>query len=67
MSSLIDLRGKKFNNLYVLDCAGRDTHNKALWNCRCDCGNTKIVRASDLKKGNNKSCGCMKKRTKKRS
>ena len=30
----------------------------ALWLCRCDCGNTKIVTGSRLRTGSVKSCGC---------
>lgn len=30
----------------------------AVWECLCACGNRTKVRASDLKSGNTKSCGC---------
>lgn len=32
-----------------------------LWNCKCDCGKTFVVRAYNLKSGNTKSCGCLQK------
>ena len=32
-----------------------------MWHCKCDCGNETDVRASDLKMGKIKSCGCLKK------
>lgn len=60
MSKFIDLTGQKFNKLLVIDLADNNTSGKACWNCRCDCGQEKIVCASKLKNGNVKSCGCLK-------
>lgn len=57
-----DLKNKKFGNLipvsmeYIKD-------QRAFWNCLCDCGNEKIVRADHLISGHTKSCGCISKRT----
>lgn len=55
-----DLRGQKFSALTVLyrvANAGKQTR----WKCLCDCGNTTIVFASNLLKGNHTtSCGCKK-------
>lgn len=31
------------------------------WLCRCDCGSETVVRWSDLRSGNTRSCGCLKK------
>ena len=37
-------------------------YNYALWNCQCDCGETKIVRSSSLLHGHTQSCGCIQKK-----
>ena len=50
--------GQRFGNLVALNIIGRDKHRNVLWQCKCDCGNTSVVAASDLKK--TKSCGCLK-------
>lgn len=31
------------------------------WECKCECGNSLIVKEYDLRQGNIKSCGCLKK------
>ena len=36
---------------------------QAKWECRCDCGNIKIVTGSKLRSGNTSSCGCLQKET----
>lgn len=33
--------------------------NGCLWLCKCDCGNQVIVKGTDLRSGNVKSCGCL--------
>ena len=50
--------GEKFNKLEVLERSGSDKNRKALWLCRCSCGNYTTVRTQDLKTGCIKSCGC---------
>ena len=57
----IDLTGKQFGKLVVLNEAGRDKHQQVLWLCKCECGNTKVIRGNELKKGDTKSCGCFRK------
>ena len=32
-----------------------------MWYCKCDCGNTVVVRGENLKSGNTRSCGCIEK------
>ena len=55
-----DLTGQRFGRLTVieLDCTSKD--KDTWWICRCDCGEFTTVRASVLKKGATKSCGCLK-------
>lgn len=61
MSKLIDLTGKRFNNLVVLKRAESAENGVARWECLCDCGNTAIARGGNLKSGAVKSCGCRRK------
>lgn len=54
----VDITGKRFGILTVLEHTGY-CNNKALWKCKCDCGNTIEVVGSNLRNGNTKSCGCL--------
>lgn len=60
-TEFIDLTGQIFGHLLVVDKVDnfRDGHGKmrVAWNCLCDCGQMTVVRSSDLKSGNTKSCG----------
>lgn len=58
-----DYIGKKFNKLTVLEIDHHDKNGAAFVKCRCDCGNVCIATISGLRKGNNKSCGCMHEQT----
>lgn len=62
----LDLRGRRFGRLVVSDKPPiqkeKPSGQKVLaWTCICDCGNTAIVRAGDLRSGNTLSCGCIQK------
>lgn len=57
--SKIDLTGRKFGRLTVIEEAGRDKFGAVLWRCRCDCGNESIVLSNSLRRGNTLSCGCL--------
>ena len=50
-----DLRGQKFGKLTVLYRVQAPTYG-TYWKCKCDCGNTIIVRRDHLKKEEVKSC-----------
>ena len=62
--NLVDLQGKRFGNLTVLQKgAGRFTSGgayKCTWLCKCDCGKEIEVDAQHLKRGHTTSCGCKK-------
>lgn len=55
-----DLSGRKYGKLTVLRRSDR-TGKYVYFDCICDCGNEVTVRATDLKDGTTKSCGCIKK------
>jgi len=55
----IDLTGKRFGKLIVLQRAGLDKGLNVLWKCQCDCGKTTIAAGTKLKSGVPKSCGCL--------
>lgn len=60
MGKLLNLSGKKFALLTVIDLHPKRAKNRdARWNCKCECGGTKTVSVSDLKSGKVKSCGCI--------
>lgn len=52
-----NLNGQRFGRFVVIGLAPR--RNRTVWLCICDCGTVKIVGAYDLKSGNTKSCGCL--------
>ena len=55
----IDLTGKRFGRLVVLREELPRTTKVIKWICKCDCGNIKSIRGSDLKLGKTQSCGCL--------
>lgn len=56
MSKLIDLTGKEFNKLKVLQRAP-NKGKKTMWHCICSCGNELDVWSYDLPRGHTTSCG----------
>lgn len=59
--SLIDLVGKKFGKLLVLErdnSKPKGHQQKVYWICECECGNIISVDGTHLKSGHTKSCGC---------
>lgn len=53
-----DLKGKRFGKLLVQRLHHKEP-NVIWWECICDCGNIVVVRASNLRSGTTKSCGCL--------
>jgi len=57
----LDLTGKKFGSLLVVDRAGFDKHGNARWNCICDCGKKIVVSGGRLTRISTPKthCGCL--------
>lgn len=56
---VVDLTGKRFGKLIVIERAGSKCGHAA-WLCQCDCGNQIIAVGNNLQKRTN-SCGCYQK------
>ena len=59
MQKVKDLTNQKFNHLTAIKHVGKDNNNKSLWLFKCDCGNEKVIRGTNVTSGVVKSCGCM--------
>lgn len=57
-NQLIDMVGMRFGLLLVSARVASTARGQSRWECKCDCGSTKIVVGSSLKRGATKSCGC---------
>lgn len=60
MSRLLDLTGKVFGKLTVLERVP-NLNGSTRWLCICECGNTSTPHAGSLVKGIVNSCGCIRK------
>lgn len=57
MSRLLDLKGRRFGKLFVLERV--ESYRKIpRWLCQCDCGKTRTIRGAELRYGKTKTCGC---------
>lgn len=54
-NSLIDIKGKTFNEWTVLEYSGNN-----YWKCQCSCGTIKDIHGYELRTYRAKSCGCKK-------
>lgn len=57
---IIDMTGKRFGRLEVIEMVPRIGKEIIKWKCLCSCGNIHIVSRLDLTSGDVKSCGCLK-------
>jgi hypothetical protein len=53
----IDMAGKRFGRLAIIGSAP-SVDGRAMWECRCDCGNTYVGVGKFLRQGRVTSCGC---------
>lgn len=60
MPEKLNLSGIRFSNLIAVREFNRDRIGFVIWECHCDCGKTTYARSASLKRGEVKSCGCLK-------
>jgi len=58
MPKFIDLTGKTFNQLTIIERAENTKQGKARWVCRCTCGKISTIDGANIRNGHTKSCGC---------
>ncbi len=54
-----NITAQRFGRLVALRPTNQRRRGLVVWECRCDCGNTTYVTATDLIRGNTSSCGCL--------
>ncbi len=54
-----NLSGIKFGKLVAKERVGSGNDGSATWRCVCECGKEKTTRATYLRRGVTRSCGCM--------
>ena len=60
MPKTLDLTGMKFGRLTVIEKTNRKNKNSEYYHkCLCECGNTKEITGTLLKRGKRLSCGCI--------
>lgn len=53
-----DYIGKQFGDLTVISFHSRDEKNRMIFECKCICGNTKLVKVRNLQRKVSTHCGC---------
>ena len=61
MKEIIDLIGKRFGKLTVIEKSERKCASGSMYLCVCDCGNKVTIARCNLTSGHAKSCGCKRK------
>lgn len=59
MTKTIEMKGRVFSRLTVLERSGSNAQGKAKWKCRCSCGKTKKIDGTKLRNSRVQSCGCL--------
>lgn len=54
----LDLEGQQYGKWIVLHLSHKNEGGEFYWQCRCDCGNERAVKAASLRRGKSTSCGC---------
>lgn len=58
MSNIINLTGKRFGKLVVIERSPNNHRQEAYWKCKCDCGGESLTPGWNLRSGKTISCGC---------
>lgn len=59
MGKKVEMVGRRFGRWVVIEETDKRTSNGAImYKCLCDCGNTKVVDGTILRRGDSLSCGC---------
>lgn len=61
MARYKDITGERFGRLFVKHYLGIGIDKKALWLCKCDCGDERAIAGDSLRLGRTQSCGCLQK------
>lgn len=59
MRKPLDITGQRFGRLVAIRPTDKRIDACVVWECKCDCGNVVNVSVHDLKRGDTKSCGCI--------
>lgn len=54
-----NIAGNIYGRLTAIEIYPAPRSKRAVWKCRCECGNITYVSISDLKCGKTRSCGCL--------
>ena len=58
MGKVKDISGQKINGWYIICEYGRNKSGGAMFLCKCDCGNIRVVDGRSIRSGSSKNCGC---------
>lgn len=58
MGRAIEMSGRRFGRLVVVERVGRMKNGNITWRCKCDCGGECVVDGHLLRTGCTISCGC---------
>lgn len=59
MPAKINMIGKKYGRLTVIEELGVDARGEYTWLCKCECGKTVVRKGGDIRSGATRSCGCI--------
>lgn len=61
MNYKVNLTGRKFGLLTVVEQRGQNKWKNSIWLCKCECGGEKEVLYQRLTQKQTSSCGCLRK------